>query len=321
VRYVFQRLAQLLIVFLLVTFGVLIVMRIGSGSANELGLRMLGGQASDTQVAEVISRYHLDSNYVVQYLYWLRDLVTGDLGYSQINNMDVTQLLTPLVMVTTLLGLYAIIFGVIIAVPVAVHQAYRRDGWFDRIASLSTFVIVGVPTIVLSVLLKLMFNTRLGWFPAIGDKIYPWQDLGGHFKNFFLPALTLTLPIAAIYARLLRADMSLTLQADFITLASAKGVPPRQVLWKHALRNSLFSIVTAIGTQLGALVGSAIVVETFFDLDGLGGRLIRAVLTRDLFTVQSLVAVIVLLVVLVNFGVDLLYAVLDPRIRQVRALG
>ena len=93
------------------------------------------------------------------------------------------------------------------------------------------------------------------------------------------------------------------------------------MLWKHALRNSLFSIVTAIGTQLGALVGSAIVVETFYDLDGLGGRLIRAVLTRDLFTVQSLVAVIVLLVVLVNFGVDLLYAVLDPRIRQVRALG
>ena len=137
----------------------------------------------------------------------------------------------------------------------------------------------------------------------------------------FLPTLTLIMPVAAIYTRLLRSEMTLTLQSDFITLASAKGVSPTRILWRHALRNSLFAIVTSIGTNLGALLGSAIVVETLFDLDGLGTQLVVSVLSSDLFTVQSLVAVVVLIVVTVNLLVDLAYAVIDPRIRQMRALG
>jgi ABC-type dipeptide/oligopeptide/nickel transport system permease component len=160
-----------------------------------------------------------------------------------------------------------------------------------------------------------------GWFPRVGDKIYPWDDLGAHIENFFVPTLVLTLPLAAIYTRLLRADMVQTLQADFVTLASAKGVPYRRILWVHALRNSLFSLVTAVGTQLGAIVGGAIVAETFFDLDGMGSMLVTSVLSKDLFTVQSTAAILVACVVTVNLIVDLMYAVIDPRIRQMRALA
>jgi peptide/nickel transport system permease protein len=322
VRYAMQRLAQLIIVFVIVTFGVLVVMRIGSASPTELAYKLLGGQPTPELAAETVERYHLDRNLFVQYVYWLRDFVVDrDLGYSARDNLPVSSLLGPRVMTTLLLGIYATCFAVLIAVPLGMWSAYRRSRLFDKATSALTFVGVAVPAIVLGVLLKLLFVVRLDWFPSIGTKVYPWDDPGEHFQNFFLPVLTLTIPIAAVYTRLLRSDMVITLQSDFITLASAKGVPPGRILWRHALRNSLFSIVTAVGTQLGALIGSALVVEVLFDLDGLGSQLVTSVLTSDLFTVQSMVAVIVAIVVTVNLLVDLLYAVIDPRIRQTRALA
>jgi peptide/nickel transport system permease protein len=320
-RYFLQRFAQLVVVFVLVTFGVLVLMRIGSGGPRELANRMLGGFPSEKEAADTILQYHLDSNYFTQYLYWLRDLfIHQDLGYSKGNSSTVAALLGPRVWTTVLLGLYANVFALLLAVPVAVRQAYKRDGAFDRVSSLFTFAIVGVPAIVLGVFLRLLLVVRFKVFLPLGTKVYPWQDLGQHFHAFFLPTLTLTLPLAAVYARLLRADMIMTLQADFVTLASAKGVSPSRVLWHHALRNSAFSLLTAVGTQLGALVGSALVVETLFAMDGLGAQLVRSVGTRDLFTVQSLVAIIVLFVVTVNLLVDLLYTVIDPRIRHARVL-
>jgi peptide/nickel transport system permease protein len=322
VRYFLQRLSQLLIVFLLVTFGVMVVMRLGADSPEQLGFKLLGGTPSPDEVAKAVSDYHLDRNWFVQYWYWLTDLLLDfDLGYSKTNNQSVGTLVKPRIMTTVLLGIYANVLGLLIAIPVAVRQAHKRDGAFDQAAGIATFVGVGVPAIVLGILMQLLWVVRLDLFPSIGDKIYPWNDLGGHFENFFVPTLTLALPVAAIYARLLRSDMAATLQSDFITLASAKGMSTRRILWRHALRNSLFSLVTAIGTNLGALVGSAIVVETLFDLDGLGTLLVTATLSRDLFTVQGLVAIIVLLVVVVNLLVDLAYAVIDPRIRQARSLG
>lgn len=160
-----------------------------------------------------------------------------------------------------------------------------------------------------------------GWFPRVGDKIYPWQDLGAHIENFFVPTMVLTLPLAAVFTRLLRGDMVQTLQADFVTLASAKGVSPRRVLWVHALRNSLFSLLTSVGTQLGGIVGGAIVAEQFFDLDGLGSLLVTSILSKDLFVVQSTAAILVAIVCLINLSVDLTYAVIDPRIRHARALA
>ena len=191
----------------------------------------------------------------------------------------------------------------------------------DRVASWFSFLFVAVPALVLAPLLIALFVTKLGWFPRIGNKIYPWDDLGLHFKNFFLPTVVLTLPLAAVFTRLLRADMALTLQADFITLASAKGMPPKRVLWRHGLPNSMFSLLTSIGLQLGGLVGGAIVVEQLFAMKGMGTLLISAILSKDLFVVQAIVAIIVVVVVFVNLLIDLLYAVIDPRIRQMRALG
>jgi peptide/nickel transport system permease protein len=320
VRYFAQRLLQLIIVFVLVSFSVLVIMRLGTTGPRDLATRVAAKPLTDAEASQIINDYRLDQNYFVQYGYWLKGLfVDRDLGFSLQASQTVTGLLGSRMWTTILLGTYAIVFGLLIAVPLGVWQAYRRDRLFDRTTNLLTFVGVGIPAVVLGVFLRLLLVGDR--FPAVGDKVYPWQNLGEHFNNFFLPALTLVLPTAAVYARLLRSDMAQTLQNDFITLATAKGMSPQRVLWRHALRNSLLSIVTAVGTQVGALVGSAIVVETLFDLDGLGTQLIVSVLGRDLFTVQSFVAIIVLLVVVVNLLVDLSYALIDPRIRQSRKLA
>ncbi len=332
-RYFLQRLGQFAIVFFLVTFAVMLLMRLGLNAPGDPARTLLGGTADDELIRRTTQRYRLDRDPFTQYWFWLSGMITGDMGFSVPNQITVARLIGGRVTTTVLLGLYAVVFALIIAVPLAVRQAYKRDSTFDRFGSGISFLFVSVPAIVLAPILTLIFINRNefivgdyvitigGWFPRIGNKIYPWQDLGEHVRNFFLPTMVLTLPLAAVFTRLLRADMVQTLQADFVTLASAKGVSPRRVLWVHALRNSLFSLLTSVGTQLGGIVGGAIVAETFFDLDGMGNMLVTAILSKDLFVVQSAAAILVATVVLVNLTVDLLYAVIDPRIRHARALA
>ncbi|MCU1399508.1 MAG: gsiC 8 [Acidimicrobiales bacterium] len=319
-RYFLQRLLQFAIVFFLVTFGVLVFMRIGLNAPGDPARTMLGGVASESQIQYVTKRYHLDANYLVQYWYWLKGMFTLDFGTST-KNLAVTTFIRPRILPTVFLGLYATFFALVIAVPMAVSQAYRRDSVGDKVGSFFSFAFVSIPALVLAPLLKYLFIDSLAWFPRLASPIYPWDSLSGHFKNFFVPVLALTLPLSAIFVRLLRADMVSTLQADFVTLASAKGVSPRRVLWGHALRNSLFTLLTNVGVQVGGLVGGALVVESYFNVKGMGSLLVNAILGSDLFTVQSVSAILVATVVVVNLLVDMSYALIDPRIRHARALS
>ncbi|MCU1388894.1 MAG: gsiC 8, partial [Ilumatobacteraceae bacterium] len=319
-RYFLQRLLQFAIVFFLVTFGVLVFMRIGLNAPGDPARTMLGGVASESQIQFVTKRYHLDANYLVQYWYWLKGMFTLDFGTST-KNLAVTTFIRPRILPTVFLGLYATFFALVIAVPMAVSQAYRRDSVGDKVGSFFSFAFVSIPALVLAPLLKYVFIDSLAWFPRLASPIYPWDSLTGHFKNFFVPTLALTLPLSAIFVRLLRADMVSTLQADFVTLASAKGVSPRRVLWGHALRNSLFTLLTNVGVQVGGLVGGALVVESYFNVKGMGSLLVNAILGSDLFTVQSVSAILVATVVVVNLLVDMSYALIDPRIRHARALS
>ena len=248
-------------------------------------------------------------------------MFTLDFGYSGLYNISVTTYLKPRVLPTLFLGIYAVFGALILAVPIAVYQAYKRDSFYDKTTSLASFALVSIPALVLAPLLKFVFIDHLQWFPRLSEKVYPWDSVSAHFKNFFIPSMVLTLPLAAVYVRLLRADMVQTLQADFITLASAKGVPPGRVLWAHALRNSLFTLLTNVGVQLGGLVGGALVVEQYFNIKGMGSLLVAAILQSDIFTVQSVSAILVATVVTVNLLVDLSYAVIDPRVRHARALS
>jgi peptide/nickel transport system permease protein len=320
-RYVLQRLVQFLIVFVIVTFVVMVATRIGSRDPIR---DLAGGAVSDAQIAQVKEDYpYLDKPLVVQYVYWLGDFVTGDLGRSYLQSQEGIDMFKQRLPATMFIGFWAIVIGLLIAVPVGVYSAYRRDGPLDRVASVTSFGVISMPPVVVGVALLFLVVARIDFFPTVGASNYiaPWDSPIGHFKNFFIPALTLGLGLGAVWSRFLRADMNLTLQSDFIMLAKAKGVSPGRVLWVHALRASVLSLITSVALQSSALIGGAVISETFFGPKGIGERLVFAIQGNDILIIQAITAVLVVGVVFFNLLVDLLYAVIDPRIRHMRQLG
>lgn len=318
-RYFLQRLLQLVVVFLIVTFAAMVAIQ---GSSKDPARDLAGAlSANDARIEEIREQYHLDRAYPIRYAYWLKNLVTLDLGASPGSNLEVRTLIAQRAPVTLLLGVYSILLALVIAVPAAVYCAYRRDGPIDRLVSGLTFAMVSLPNIILAVLLGYFLSAKWKVFAYPASKIWLWDNPVLHVKNFALPALALGLGLAAIFTRLLRADLVNTLQSDFIVMARAKGLSPRRILWRHALRSSLFSILTSVALQFGGILGGAVVVEQIYALPGMGLLLFQAVQTKDLLVVQACAALFALAVVVVNFLVDLLYAAVDPRIRHARTLG
>ena len=320
-RYFLQRFAQFLIVFFIVTFSVMVFTRIGSTDPVR---DLAGGTVSEQQLQKVLEDYpYLEDPLILQYPQWLRDFVTGDLGYSYLQSQSGADMFKQRLPPTIFIGFWAIMIGLAIAVPVGVYSAYKRDSGFDRTASVSSFAAISMPPLVVAVLLLYMVVARWEMFPTVGASSYiaPWDNPVEHFKNFFIPALTLGIGLGAVWSRFVRADMNLTLQSDFIMLAKAKGVSPRGVLWGHALRASILSLMTSVALQLAALVGGAVVAEQFFGPRGIGDRLVFAIQQNDILIIQAITAVLVVGVVFFNLVVDLLYAVVDPRIRHARKLG
>jgi len=318
VRYAIARLAQFAVVVVVVTFAVLAISRIGS---QDPARDLAGGAVTQAQIDEVSARYHLDAPIVVQYAYWLKGFVTFDMGYSYNQSQDVTAMFKQRLPVTLFIAFWSILIGLLIAVPTGVYAAYRRDRWADRAVSFGSFAFLSLPALVLGVLLSYLLSVRYVLFPLIGHYVAPWSNPWEHFRNFFLPALTLGVGLGAIWSRILRADMITTLQSDYIMLARAKGMSPSRVLWVHALRGSVLSLLTSVALNVGALIGGAVIVEQIFDLPGVGLRLIQSVQTNDLLTLQAIAAALAVAVVIANLAVDLLYALIDPRIRTARALS
>jgi len=320
-RYVAQRLLQFVLVFVVVTFMVLAATRIGSiDPARDLA----GGAVTEAQIEQVKAAYpYLDDPLVVQYGYWLKDFVTGEWGRSYVQSQSVVDMFQQRMPSTAFLAFWAIVLGLLIAVPVGVYSAYRRDRAFDRVTSIGSFGAISTPPLVIAVLLLFFIVSRYEFFPSVGRSLYvaPWDSPVEHFKNFFVPALSLGIGLGAVWSRLLRADMILALQSDSVIMARAKGISPRRVLWVHALRTSILSLMTSVALQMSALFGGAVVAETFFGPRGIGDRLIFAIQQNDLLVIQAITAILTIAVVLANVAVDLLYAVVDPRIRMARSLG
>ncbi len=317
-RYVGQQLLRLVLVLLVVTFLASMALRFLPGDPAVL---KAGPGASEEQVAAVREDLGLDDPIPVQYLKWLGDLLHGDFGVSFAYNVPIWQLVKDRLPVSLVVMVYAQVLALVFAVPLAVWAAYRNGRPFDRVANTGAFVLLCTPSLVLGVILALIFAARLHWFPATSRYVSVFDDPVAHFKNYALPVITLAAGLFGGYFRLLRADMSTTLQHDFITLARAKGMPTRTILFRHALRPSSFSLITAAAVNIGALIGGAFIVEYLFQLNGMALLTIDAVSRRDYAVVQVCVAVFALIFVFANFVVDLLYAVLDPRVRHARALA
>jgi peptide/nickel transport system permease protein len=310
------------------TTAVLLLLAISAltfGAMSVLGdplFNLLGPRANDTSteegralIAQAEAEYHLDEPLPVRYALWLGDFVTGDLGvqFSKTGEPPVADLIKERLPRSALLLVMAQLMATAIAIPWALWAAARADKPVDKASTVTTFLIIALPNFALGVILKYVFAIELGWFPQAFNASDPFLS---RLWQMVLPALTIALPAAAVYQRLLRTDLITTLQEDFILMARSKGVARRDVLFKHALRPSLFSFVTVFGINTGALIGGALIVENIFQVPGLGRSIVEAVATEDFPVVLAIVMIIATAFVIVNVVVDVVYSVIDPRVRR-----
>lgn len=265
-------------------------------------------------IAAVRADLHLDDPLPVRYGAWLGDALTGDLGRSYITHQEVSDAITERLPVTLELVVLSMVLALAISIPLGMVTGYRAKGPLDRAVTGATFGMLAIPSFMMALLLIYLFAVELGWFPATGWT-YLTDDPVQNLRSAFMPALSLALVNIAVFTRVLRTDIIVTLQEDYILLARSKGLPPWRILLRGALRPSSFSLLTVAGLAIGNLLGGAVIVEQLFALPGIGRLLFDAIFRRDLMVVQGVVLVLTVGFVVVNAAVDVLYQLLDPRIR------
>jgi peptide/nickel transport system permease protein len=279
---------------------------------------ILGPGATPQGIKELTAQLHLNSPIYDRYGDWLWAALHGNFGESYLNHVPASTLITQALPVTLELLVVSQIIALPIAIPLGVYSARRPGGWVDQGSSTAAFGVLAIPAFMLGVLLVGVFAVHWHIFPATGYT-HLTANFGQNLRSVILPSLTLALGSLAVYVRLLRSDMIATLQQDFITVARSKGLRPRYILWRHAFRPSMFSLVTVVGLNVGALIGGAFLVEVIFGLPGIGSLTLHSIYQRDYLVVQACVLIIAVGYVFVNFLVDVLYPLLDPRVRRVVA--
>src|SRR6266403_2431689 len=293
----------------------LLTVLIASLLPGDLAYVILGDQATPEKVEALRRDMGLDQPVWWRYISWLGHVLQGDFGRSFRTGQTVLQAVTERLPVSIELMLLAEIIGLAIGVPLAIACAVRSGSAFDRFMTGSAFGMLSVPAFLSAILLIYLFAVELRWLPATGYVPFG-EDAIGNLRSFLLPALTLALGEWPVLMRVLRSDMIATLQEDYIAMARAKGLKPSRILLVHALKPSSLTLVTVTGINIGRLIGGTVIVESIFALPGIGRLLLGAIFTRDLIILQGVVLFVACGYVLMNFMVDMLYAVLDPRIRH-----
>jgi oligopeptide transport system permease protein len=303
-RYVIRRLLQMIPVFIGSTFLIFfMVYALGDPVAA-----LFGDRAPDPATAAQIRQdLHLNDPLWQQYLIYMKNIFLGDFG-TAFNGQPVTELLSSAYPVTIRLTIVAILFEIVIGIPLGVLTGLKRGKAVDTGALLLTLVVVSIPTFVIGYVLQYLIGVQLGW-------VSPSVSPSAPFDELILPGLVLALVSLAYVTRLTRTSIAENTRADYVRTAVAKGLPRRQVIVRHLLRNSLIPVVTFIGTDIGALMGGAIVTERIYNIHGVGFQLYQGILRNNAPTVVGFVTILVLVFLVANLIVDLLYAVLDPRIR------
>ena len=318
-RLIVRKLLRTVSVLLLVSFGVTFLINLTPGDP---AYAILGAQATRSEVAQVHKLLHLNDPFYLRYWDFLWGLLHGNFGTSYVTDVPIIDSIKQSGPVTAELIVVAFLMAIIISVPIGVYCAYRADGRFDRVWALITSALISSPPFVSALVLVYVFGLLLRNFP-IHFPVTGWTSLtasvGSNLWYVFLPALTLAFVLIPTYSRLLRADMVATLQEDYILAARAKGVPTRQILVVHSLRQSSFSLITLAGLSLGQLISGAAIVEVLFALPGLGQLLVNSINSKDIPVVQGVVMFIAIVYVVLNTAVDVAYAYLDPRVRLQKA--
>jgi peptide/nickel transport system permease protein len=323
-RLIGRRLIQLVIVLIVVSFFTFLLIRLLPGDPTQVIIPF--GTAH--QRAQLRADLGLNKSFLAQYWDYMTGLIQGHLGHQYSSGRSVSELVNQSLPVSLELMIYAQVIALVIAIPLGIFAAYRAGSRADDGINTTAFALLALPNFVLALALSFFIGAKLKWLPT-GGYAPGWLDpffdssrtmnLGQHFQYMILPSITLAVGQIAVYMRLLRSDMIATLQENFITLAKAKGISNRRILWRHALRPSSLTLLTVAGLNVGTLIGGAIVIEVIFQIPGMGEKIYQAINAREYVELQSYIVIVAFLFVLVNFIVDFMYAVLDPRIRRARA--
>jgi len=310
-RYLLSRIGQGLVTLVLASIVVFAGVRALPGDP---ALAMAGEEATPERLAAIRAQLGLDESIVVQYLRFLGNALSGEFGDSVRTGTPVTELIAATLPVTAWLSVYAIVIAVVFGMAAGALAAANRGRWPDLAVGGVSLLSLSVPNFWLGLLAILYLAVGLGWFPASGYVAFSEEPLRALW-HLTLPALILGTGLAAIVMRQTRSSMIDALAADYVRTARAKGASRGTVLVRYAMRNSLVVVVTIVGLQLGMLISGAVVTERIFALPGFGKLTLDSVFTRDYPVIQGVVLVVTLAYILINLAVDVLYSVIDPRIR------
>ena len=313
-KMIASRLTRLVLTVLAVTFATFMLTNVLPGDAVN-ALIPIDAQQDQEFVEQIREEWGLNDPLIVRYGRWLGDAVQGDLGRSLVTGQPVTDEITHRLPITFEIMVVTVGFSLLVAVPLGAFTGYQEGRRSDRVFSGLAQAGLSLPSFVTALILIYVFALKLQWFPAVG-----WNRLsngiGPNLKTVALPALALAITEIAVYTRLLRSDMIVTLKENYILSARAKGLTDRFILFRHALRPSLLPLVTVVGLNIGFLIGGTLVIEYVFAIPGIGKRLFSAIQQRDFMMVQAITILITVFYVVVNTITDLTYMVVDPRIRR-----
>jgi peptide/nickel transport system permease protein len=308
--YIVRRLLLGIIVLFLVTIIVFLLMQLVPGDPVR---SMLGLGASQEQVEALRHELWLDRPVIVQYTHWLSGVVQGDLGYSIKYRENVTSLITIYLPTTIHLAFVAFVLSTILGIGAGIVCAIRRGGILDSLITFFSNIGIAVPVFWLGILGIYYFGLKLGWVP-IGGYTSPFTDFWHSARQTILPIICIAVPAIAILSRQTRSSMLEVIRQDYIRTATSKGLKERVVVTKHALKNALIPVITLLGVELSTLFAGSVLVESVFNIPGMGSLLVQAALSKDFVVVQACTLMFALIVILVNLLVDIAYGWLNPAI-------
>jgi len=311
IRTIAHRILGMLVVMLIVVTIVFVIVRVTPGDPAAV---MLGPDANAADIAALRTQLGLDRPILVQYGQYILDVVRGDFGQSIFLGQPVLSALADRAEPTFFLTLFSLCIAVAIALPIGILSAYRRGSFFDQAATTIAMLAASIPSFWLGLLMIQVFAVRFGWFPTSGYG-GPGTTFLERLHHLVLPAFALGIVSSALIIRFTRASMLDVLGDDYVRTARSKGMSERRVVLRHALKNALIPILTIVGLTAALLISGAVVTETVFSLPGVGNLVVNAVLRRDYPVIQGALLVVAGLYVLINFGIDMLYILVDPRVR------
>jgi len=292
---------------------IFVLLRLAPGDIVDI-LFASAGYVNESEKQAILKELGMDRPYWVQYLDWLRQILTGDFGKSYRYDTPAWDVIRPLLPVTIELAVLSTIIAVLLGVPTGVISAVRQDTALDYALRVVSLAGLSMPSFWLGMVIILVLVGWLGWVPPV-TYVSPAQNLPIHAVQFLLPALAVGYRSSALITRITRSALLEVMREDYVRTARAKGHTERVVIWSHALKNALLPVITVIGIEFAFLIGGLVVTETVFNLPGVARFLVQAILWRDYPVVQNLVMFIAVVVILSNLAVDLLYGILDPRVR------